>query len=74
MGWKRRIVLSFVPTFILFSLIALLPSRATAQMPVTNDPPFYGPFNVLLLQDGDGVKKPLVKEDSVLRADSPWAS
>jgi hypothetical protein len=43
------------------------------QMPVTNDPPFYGPFNGTFLPDGDGVKKSVVKDDSVLRADSPWS-
>ena len=45
---------------------------AQAQTPVTNDPAFYGPFNVKLLPDGDGVKKPLVRDDTVLQADSPW--
>jgi len=38
----------------------------------TNDPPFYGPYNATILADGDGIKKPLVKGDTVLRADSPW--
>ena len=27
----------------------------------------------MFLPDGDGLKKPLVKNDSVLRADSPWS-
>jgi Exo-beta-D-glucosaminidase Ig-fold domain/Concanavalin A-like lectin/glucanases superfamily/Glycosyl hydrolases family 2/Glycosyl hydrolases family 2, sugar binding domain/Glycosyl hydrolases family 2, TIM barrel domain len=40
---------------------------------VTNDPSSYGPFNGIFLPDGDGLKKPLVKDDSVLRADSPWS-
>ncbi|MGA7291477.1 MAG: LamG-like jellyroll fold domain-containing protein [Terriglobales bacterium] len=44
-----------------------------SQMVVTNDPPFYGPFNAVLLPDGDGLTKPLVNNDSVLRADSPWS-
>ncbi len=42
-------------------------SAAEAQMPVTNDPPFYGPFNAVFLPDGEGLKKPMV------RADSPWS-
>ena len=46
---------------------------AQAQVPVTNDPPFYGPFNGTFLPDGDGLKKPLLKDDSILRADSPWS-
>lgn len=48
-------------------------TRAYAQMPVTNDPLFYGPFNATFLSDGDGLKKTLAKTDSVLRADSPWS-
>jgi hypothetical protein len=47
--------------------------RGCAQTQVTNDPPFYGPFNAVFLPDGDGLKKPLVKTDSVLRADSSWS-
>jgi hypothetical protein len=38
----------------------------------TNDPAYYGPFNGVFLPDGDGLKKPLVKDDTVTRADSPW--
>jgi hypothetical protein len=55
----------------LFLIATALPGRSQAQ--VTNDPPFYGPFNAIFLPDGDGLKKPLVKGDSVLRADSPWS-
>ena len=44
-----------------------------AQEQVTIDPPFYGPFNAVFLPDGDGLKKPLIPGDSVLRADSPWS-
>ena len=47
--------------------------RAHSQAQVTNDPPSYGPFNAVFLADGDGLKKALVKSDSVLRADSPWS-
>ncbi len=38
----------------------------------TNDPPYYGPFNGAFLADGEGLKKPLAKDDTVTRADSPW--
>ena len=44
-----------------------------SQTPVTYDPAFYGPYHAVLLADGDGLKKPLEKDDSVLRADSPWS-
>jgi hypothetical protein len=45
----------------------------TAQTAVTNDPPFYGPFNGVFVAGGNGLKKAMVKDDSVLRADSPWS-
>jgi hypothetical protein len=45
-------------------------ASATAQ---TSDPPFYGPFNGMLLPDGDGLEKKIGEHDSVLRADSPWS-
>ncbi len=48
-------------------------ARGNSQTIVTNDPPIYGPFNAVFLADGDGLKKTLVKTDSVLRADSPWS-
>jgi hypothetical protein len=59
------------------AMISLLQIAATvgaqSQVQPTNDPPSYGPFNATFLPDGDGLKKPLVKTDSVLRADSPWS-
>jgi hypothetical protein len=70
---------SFPPSRFLISAVmssVLLVStevRGFSQTVVTNDPPFYGPFNAVFLPDGDGLKKPLVKNDSILRADSPWS-
>lgn len=46
---------------------------AYAQIPITNDPPVYGPYNAVFLPDGEGLKKTLVKDDTVLLADSPWS-
>ncbi len=48
-------------------------SYGMAQTPATNDPPLYGPFNGIFLPDGDGLHKALLKDDSVLRADSVWS-
>ena len=53
-------------------MICSIAAVAFAQAPVTNDPPYYGPYNGVFLADGDGLKKSLAKDDSVLRADSPW--
>jgi hypothetical protein len=64
----RRLVMA--PMFGVF----LFAGKAAAQNYVpTNDPPYYGPYNGMFLPDGDGVKKALVKDDTVLRADSPWS-
>ncbi|HEX4784417.1 MAG TPA: LamG domain-containing protein, partial [Candidatus Sulfotelmatobacter sp.] len=54
---------------VFIALVTSTPSHAQA----TNDPPFYGPFNAVFLPDGDGLKKPLEKTDSLLRADSRWS-
>src|SRR5215475_919971 len=53
--------------------ILLLCLGASAQPAVTNDPPFYGPFNAIFLPDGDGLEEKLNEHDSVLLADSPWS-
>jgi hypothetical protein len=65
----RLLILVGLPSLLMIA--TAVPSYSQAQ--VTNDPPFYGPFNAIFLPDGDGLKKPLVKGDSVLRADSPWS-
>lgn len=43
-----------------------------AQIVPTNDPPVYGPYNAVILQGGDGLRKNMVARDTVLRADSQW--
>jgi hypothetical protein len=64
------------PAAILFTVASLLfsgtPPATHAQI-TTNDPPSYGPYNAILLADGEGLHKPLLEHDSVLRADSPWS-
>lgn len=67
---RFRLAIKLTVIFIPFILAAV---PGLSQTPATNDPPFYGPFNAVFLPDGDGVRKPLVKDDSVLRADSPWS-
>ncbi|HET7108096.1 MAG TPA: LamG-like jellyroll fold domain-containing protein [Candidatus Acidoferrum sp.] len=48
--------------------------RAQGQIYIpTNDPPFYGPYNGAFLAGGDELKKHLAKNDTVLRANSPWS-
>src|SRR5258708_5845431 len=56
-----------------FAVAFLWSIAAQAQLPITTDPPFYGPYNGNFIPDGDGLKKPLSKDDSILRADSPWS-
>jgi len=57
---------------IVFCLLAAT-AGSYSQTVATNDPAFYGPFNAVFLPDGDGLKKPLRKDDSVVRADSAWS-
>src|SRR6202035_196219 len=47
-------------------------TRGQVEIP-TNDPPNYGPYNGAFWTGGDELKKHLVKNDTVLRADSPWS-
>ena len=62
-----RAILTLVCGLVLFG------GKALAQNWIpTNDPTYYGPFNGVFLPDGDGLKKPLVKDDTITRADSPW--
>ena len=56
-----------------FAVTFLWGIAAQAQLPITTDPSFYGPYNGYFLPDGDGLKKALLKDDSILRADSPWS-
>ena len=52
--------------------ICLMSLAAAAQFIPTNDPPVYGPYNAIILQGGDGLRKQMITRDTVLRADSPW--
>jgi Glycosyl hydrolase 2 galactose-binding domain-like/Exo-beta-D-glucosaminidase Ig-fold domain/Glycosyl hydrolases family 2/Concanavalin A-like lectin/glucanases superfamily len=52
-------------------LVATVPIRA--QTPVTNNPPQYGPYNGVFLYGGEGLKKDMGANDTVLLADSPWS-
>ena len=57
-----------------FLLLSIFAPRLAAQIEIpTNDPPQYGPYNGTFLAGGDGLKKQMVKTDTVLRADSPWS-
>ena len=62
-----RAILTLVCGLLLFG------GKALAQNWIpTSDPTYYGPFNGVFLPDGNGLKKPLVKDDTITRADSPW--
>jgi len=47
-------------------------TRGQVYVP-TNDPPYYGPYSGVFWAGGDELKKHLAKNDTVLRADSPWS-
>jgi hypothetical protein len=50
----RAFVFALLAWLALFSFIGCF--SANAQV-VTNDPPFYGPFNAVFLPGGEGLKK-----------------
>ena len=62
-----------VPAFLLLSSLMLFSTFTAGQIQVTTDPPSYGPYSGTFLPDGDGLRKSLVKDDSVALADSPWS-
>jgi hypothetical protein len=73
-GFMDRVLPEFmrlVKSTIVAGLLAAS-AFAEAQKPAVLPPPFYGPFNGSFLPDGDGLRKPLVKDDPLLLADSPW--
>ena len=57
---------------LLLLLFLSLSPTTSAQVVVTNDPPIYGPYNASFYVDGEGLKKPLVEHDTVVRPDLPW--
>jgi len=65
--WNRRMLA------ILFGLLFFSRAAMAQNFVPTNDPPYYGPFHGIFLADGDGLTKKLAKDDTVLRADSPWS-
>ena len=62
----------FFAYFLSFWLLVLA-APSYSQTTATTDTPAYGPYNAIFLPDGDGLQKPISKDDSVLRADSPWS-
>ncbi len=46
---------------------------AQSNMQTPGELDSYGPFNAVFLPAGDGLSKPIAKDDSILRADSPWS-
>src|SRR3984885_3772733 len=63
------------PAFIAF-LTIMYPVLCLAQRtPAATEPPpppFYGPWNAVILPGGDGLHAPLNGNDTILQAESPW--
>ncbi len=64
---------SFSQLITAFAFLLSFAAPSHSQIAVTTEPVFYGPYNAIFLPDGDGLHKPLVKDDSILRSDSPWS-
>jgi hypothetical protein len=65
-GLVSKLGIAFI---FLFSVAA----TSFSQNAAATEPAYYGPYNAIFLPDGDGLRKPLAKDDPVLRADSPWS-
>ena len=63
---------NFIPILVLACVFAAA-FRVRAQAPPTINPPYYGPYNAAFLYGGDGLSKEMVKDDTVLLANSPWS-
>ena len=66
---------SWLQTGVLFLGLIGMASLGYAQgNPQTiGEPDSYGPYNATFLAGGDGLSKPIAKDDSIVRADSPWS-
>ena len=64
------------PPALVALLTVLCPVLCLAQSapaaPESLAPPFYGPWNAVILPDGDGLHMKLDGNDTMLRAESPW--
>src|ERR1700689_125559 len=47
-------------------------AQRTPAAPEPQPPPFYGPWNAVILPGGDGLHAPLNGNDTILSAESPW--
>ena len=47
-------------------------AQGTSPAPEPLSPPFYGPWNAVILPGGDGLHAALNGNDTILRAESPW--
>ena len=65
-GLVSKLGIAFI---FLFSVAA----TSFSQNAAATEPAYYGAYNAIFLPDGDGLRKPLAKDDPVLRADSPWS-
>ena len=66
-----------IPKMVMLTTAALVlllsTAEITAQVPITNDPPQFGPYNGVFFPDGDGLRFPIANtHDTLLLADSSW--
>ena len=65
----KRVMLTTAALVLLLST-----AEITAQVPITNDPPQFGPYNGVFFPDGGGLRFPIANtHDTLLLADSPWS-
>lgn len=72
-NYFKRLSLAILLALAAQMMIALPAAHAQQSNQQWQDYPlFYGPYYGTFLADGDGLKKPLLERDILLRADSPW--
>jgi hypothetical protein len=72
MNWFNRASRKWALACFLIFAVALFGKPLAAQIPVSNDPAQYGPYNGVFLSGGEGLREPVLEHDTVLRADSAW--
>jgi Exo-beta-D-glucosaminidase Ig-fold domain/Glycosyl hydrolases family 2/Concanavalin A-like lectin/glucanases superfamily/Glycosyl hydrolases family 2, sugar binding domain/Glycosyl hydrolases family 2, TIM barrel domain len=68
----KRTICSGALVAIAVILCPLLTRAQRPPSPPEPPPPFYGPWNAVILPGGDGLREKLAENDPILQAGSPW--
>jgi hypothetical protein len=68
---KRESVSPVLVAFLTILCPVFCLAQRTPAAPEPPPPPFYGPWNAVILPGGDGLHTPLNGSDTILQAESP---